>query len=69
MSLNLNCLNHTFTANNYRPSGVTPSSETVCILTGCRWLKITVHFVGSPANSASVGEAETGSGGDQPVKE
>jgi hypothetical protein len=49
--------------------GVDPFGETDCVLTGCRWLKIAVYFAGSPAGSAAVGQAETGSGGDQPVKE
>jgi len=50
-------------------SEVNPCSETVCVLTVRRWLKNGVHFVASAADSVSVGEAETGSGGDQPVKE
>ena len=49
--------------------GVNPFGETDCVLTVCGWLKKGVHFVGSPAEWSSVGEAETGSGGDQPVKE
>jgi hypothetical protein len=48
---------------------VHPFGETVRILTVRRWLKNDVHFVASAADSFAVGEAETGSGGDQPVKE
>jgi hypothetical protein len=48
---------------------VHPFSETVCVLTVRRWLKNSVHFVASAADWLLVGEAETGSGGDQPVKE
>ena len=50
-------------------AGVNPFGETVCILTVRGWLKNAVHFEGSPAELSAVGEAETGSGGDQPVKE
>jgi hypothetical protein len=46
-----------------------PFGETVCLLTVRRWLKNAVHFVGRAADWVAVGEAETGSGGDQPVKE
>ena len=48
---------------------VHPSGETVSILTDCRLLEQCIHFVGSAGEWLSVGEAETGSGGDQPVKE
>ena len=48
---------------------VNPCSETVSVLTVCRLLDDGVHFVGSASEWLSVGEAETGSGGDQPVKE
>ena len=49
--------------------GVNPLRETDCKLTVRRWLKKCVHSVGSVAVLISVGEAATGSGGDQPVKE
>jgi hypothetical protein len=48
---------------------VNPWVETVCKLTVCRLLKKHVHFIASPSGLSPVGEAETGSGGDQPVKE
>ena len=48
---------------------VHPSGETVCDLTDRRWMKSGVHFVWFASEWFSVGEAETGSGGDQPVKE
>src|ERR1700739_109831 len=48
---------------------VNPFRETDWDLTVRRWLKICIHFVGCLADWSAVGEAETGSGGDQPVKE
>jgi len=50
-------------------AGVHPSVETVCNLTVRRWMESGVHFVGCTADWGAVGEVETGSGGDQPVKE
>ncbi len=49
--------------------GVHPFSETVCNLTVRGWMKSGVHFVSFTSEWFSVGEAETVSGGDQPVKE
>jgi hypothetical protein len=48
---------------------VHPSGETVCDLTDRGLMKSGVHFIRFPSEWFSVGEAETGSGGDQPVKE
>ena len=48
---------------------VNPSGETVCNLTVRRWMKNGVHFLSSASEWSAVGKAETGSGGDQPVKE
>ena len=39
--------------------------DTLCKLTFYRLLKSAVDFHGFPPDSSSVGEAETGSGGDQ----
>ena len=50
-------------------AGVNPLSETVLILTDRGLLSSAVHFERSPSEWLLVGEAETGSGGDQPVKE
>ena len=62
-------LEESFGAKGLTVCEVNPCSETVCVLTVRRWLKISIHFVGSAPEWLSVGEAETGSGGDQPVKE
>jgi hypothetical protein len=49
--------------------GVPPFGETDCNLTVCCLLKSAFCFHGSPSEWIAAGEAETGSGGDQPVKE
>jgi hypothetical protein len=49
--------------------GVNPSVETNCNWRTCRSLNFCVQTASSPPEWSSVGEAEAGSGGDQPAEE
>ncbi len=49
--------------------GVNPSVETICNWHTCRSLDFPTQTASSPPEWPSVGEAEAGSGGDQPAKE
>src|SRR5579863_6938246 len=50
-------------------SGVNPSVETICSWHTCRSLIFPSQTTSSPSELSSVGEAEAGSGGDQPAEE
>src|SRR5208283_293007 len=50
-------------------NGVTPSAETKRNCDTCRLVNSSFQSTSSPPEWSSVGEAEAGSGGDQPAKE
>ena len=49
--------------------GMNPSAETICGWHTCRSLIFSFQTTSFPSESASAGEAEAGSGGDQPAEE
>src|SRR5579863_7577201 len=50
-------------------NGVNPSVETKCNWHTCRLMNFSSQTASSPSEWSSAGEAEAGSGGDQPAKE